>query len=152
MIWSAVALRRIPVARQGNLRPEFLGAGYRRIKVLHFKPQQHSIPMSHSWIPDGAVMMTNMPAMQLHEQLAVRNQLFVLASTLAALASQKTLVPATAGFNISNTNQGLWTHSQFHSNSTPAHPRIHRQWSRRACFLLCSVQEAAGCREHASVR
>jgi len=100
MIWSAVALRRIPVARQGNLRQEFLGADYGRIKVLHFKPQQHSIPMSQSWIPDGAVMMTNMPAMQLHEQLAVRNQLRVLASTVAAPASQKTLVPATARFNI----------------------------------------------------
>lgn len=152
MIWSAVALRRIPVARQGKLRPEFLGADYSRIKVLHFKPQQHSIPMSQSWIPDGTVMMTNMPAVQLHEQLAVRNQLLVLASTVAAPASQQTLVPATARFNISNTNQGLWTHSQFHCNSTPAHSRIRREWSRRECFLLCPVQEAARCREHASVR
>ncbi len=96
--------------RQHYLRPEFLATDYGGIEVLHFKPQQHSIPMGQFRIPDGAVVMGNVPTMQLHEQLAVRHQLLVLASTMAALASQKTLVPTTARFDIANTNQGLWTH------------------------------------------
>ncbi len=127
------------MARQDNLRPKFLGADYGCIKVLHFKPQQHSIPMSQFRIPDGAVMMANVPVVQLHEQLAIRDQLLVLGSTMAALASKHALIPATARFNISNTNQGLWTHVQFHSNSTPAHSRIYRAWSRRVYSLCCTV-------------
>ncbi len=61
------------MARQNNLRPEFLSTNDGGIEVLHFEPQQHAIPMSQVGIPDGAVMMIDVPTMQLHEQLAVRN-------------------------------------------------------------------------------
>ncbi len=81
-------------------------------------------------IANRAVMMLRLPAMQLHEQLAIRNQLLVMASTVAALASQKTLVPATARFNISNTNERLWTHWQLNSSSTTAPSRMI-PWRRR---------------------
>jgi hypothetical protein len=122
------------VPSQHNLRPEFLGADHGRIKVLHLKPQQHSIPTSQFRIPDGAVMMSNMPAVQLQEQLAIRHQLLVLASPVAALASKKTLVPTTARFDISDTNQGLGTHLQFHCSSKLARSRTHREWSCNAFF------------------
>ena len=123
------------MARQDNLRPKFLGAHYGRVKVLHFKPQQHSIPRRQFRIPDGAVMVSNVPAMQLHEQLAIRNQLLVLGSTVAALASKKKLVPTTARFDISDTNQGLGTHLQFHCSSKLARSRTNREWSRDAGFF-----------------
>ena len=110
MIRSTVAFGRVSVARQDNLRPEFLRAVQGRIKVFHLKPQQHAIPMSQFRIADGPVMMSNLPVVQLHEQLAIRNQLLVVASAVAALATQQTLVPATACFDIPNTNQRLWTH------------------------------------------
>jgi hypothetical protein len=110
VVWSAIALGRIPVARQDNLRPEFLGPDQGAIKVLDFKPQQHPIPMSQLRISDRPMMMTHLPVVQLQDQLAIRNQLLVVASAVAALASQKTLIPTTARFNISNTNKGMWTH------------------------------------------
>ena len=98
------------MARQHNLRSEFLSAEHCGGKILYFKPQQHTIPMSKVWVADGPVMMFRLPAMQLHEQLTVRKQLLILFSAVAALASQQTLVPATARFDISDANQGLWTH------------------------------------------
>jgi hypothetical protein len=63
--------------------------------------------------------------------VAIRNQLLVLAATVAALASQKTLVPATARFNTSNADERLWTHLQLDCNSTTAPSRITREWSRQ---------------------
>ena len=105
------------MARQNNFSPKFLSTDHGGIQVLHFKPQQHSIAMSQFRIPDRPMMMTNMPAVQLHEQLTIRNQLLVLASTVPALASQQSLVPATARFNISNTNKGLWIHSALRSST-----------------------------------
>jgi hypothetical protein len=110
MIWSAVAFWRIAMARQDNLRPEFLSTNHGGIKIFDFEPQQDSIAGRQFRITDWAVMMIRVPAMQLQEQLAIRNQLFVLGSTVAAVASQKTLIPATACFDISNTNKRLWMH------------------------------------------
>jgi hypothetical protein len=100
------------VASQDNLRAEFLGTNHGGIEVLHFEPQQHTIPMNQFRIPYWPVMMLNLPAVQLHEQLAIRHQLLVMASAVAAFASQKTLVPATARFDISHTDEGLWTHTR----------------------------------------
>jgi len=115
------------MARQDNLRLEFLSTNYGGVKVLDLKPQQDSISMSQFRIPNGAVMMIDVPAVQLQEQLAMRHQLLVLASAMAALASQEPLVPATARFNISNTNEGLWSHLQLKDNSRTAFSRI---WHR----------------------
>ncbi len=110
VVRTSIALGRIPVASQDNLRPEFLSPDHGRIEVLHFKPQQHPIPMNQFRIPDWPVMMINLPAVQLHQQLTIRHQLLVMTSTVAALTSQQSLVPATARFNVPDTNEGLWTH------------------------------------------
>lgn len=98
------------MARQHHLSPEFPRPDDGRIKILYLKPQQHTIAMSQFRIPDGPVMVLNVPVVQLHNQLAVGDQLFVMAPTMAALTSQQPLVPATARLNISDTNKRLWTH------------------------------------------
>jgi len=61
-------------------------------------------------ISNRPVMMFHIPAVQLQEQLAIGHQLFVVLASVAASASQQTLVPATARRNIPYANQGLWTH------------------------------------------
>jgi hypothetical protein len=76
------------VASQDNLRAELLSTDHGGIEVLHLKPQQYAISMSEFRIPDGPVMMSNLPVVQLHEQLAICHQLLVMASAMAALASQ----------------------------------------------------------------
>ncbi len=120
MIGPAVALRRIPMSRQDDVRPEFPSPHHGGIKIVQFKPQQYAVSVSEFRIADGAVMMIHTPVVQLHQQLAIRNQLLVLASAVPALAAQKTLVPATACFDISYTNEGLGTHSQRDCNATTA--------------------------------
>jgi hypothetical protein len=104
VVWSAIALGRIAVARKDNFRAEFLHPGRGGIEVFDFEPQQHPIAMSQVRIPNRPVMMFNVPLVQLHEQLPVGNQLFVLGSAVAALAPEQPLVPAAAGFNIANAN------------------------------------------------
>jgi hypothetical protein len=101
------------VARQDYFCLEFLGAAQGGVKVFHFEPQQHAISMGQFWVADAPVMMSNVPVVQLHQQLTIRNQLFVMASAVAALAPEQTLVPATARFNVPNANQRLWAHLLF---------------------------------------
>lgn len=110
--------------RQDDLRPKLLSTGNGGLKIFNFKPEQDSIAMRESGIPNRPVVMIYVPAMQLHEQLTVCNQLLVLVSAVTALASQKTLVPATARFNILNANKGLWTHGRFNFNATRPCSRI----------------------------
>jgi hypothetical protein len=48
--------------------------------------------------------------MQLEDQNTSRFQSFVLVPTVIALAAKQSLIPAAAGFDISDGNQGLRTH------------------------------------------
>ena len=43
MVRAFVALGRIPMARERDLRTQLLGAGNSRVEVVNFKPQQHAI-------------------------------------------------------------------------------------------------------------
>ena len=90
------------MARQHHLCTQFPGTLQRGVKVLHFKPQQDSISMRQSRISDPPMMMFNVPIVQLEDQLIIGNQLFIMASSMAALAAQQTLVPETARFDIPN--------------------------------------------------
>src|SRR4051812_25643510 len=110
MVWSAPTLGRIAMAREDNLRAKLLSTANGSIEVLDFKPQLHPVPISQIRISDRPVVVFNFPTVQLHEQLAIGNQLLVVRSAVAALASQQPLVPATARFDIPNANHGLWAH------------------------------------------
>jgi hypothetical protein len=110
MVWSPFALRWIAVAWQDDLGPKFLNPEHGCVKVFYFKPQQDTIATNQFRIPNAPVMMLSLPTVQLHEQFTIRNQLFVMAASMATLTTEQTLVPATAGFDIPNTNQGLWAH------------------------------------------
>jgi hypothetical protein len=56
-------------------------------------------------------MMLHIPAVQLKNQPAVRNEPLVLRAAMAALTAKEALIPATARLNIAHANERLWTHA-----------------------------------------
>jgi hypothetical protein len=54
--------------------------------------------------------MIDVKAMQLEDQKTSCFQSFVLVPAVIALAAKQSLIPAAAGFDISDGNQGLRTH------------------------------------------
>jgi len=101
------------VAGQDNLGLEFGYTGQGGVEVVDLKPEEHAISMREAGVADRTVMMLHLPAVQSHDQLAARNKLFILRTAMTALATQEPLIPATARFNITNTNEGLGTHTKF---------------------------------------
>ena len=111
MVRTAVTLGRIPMAREDDLRTQLRCAGNSRLEVVNFKPQEHAISRREAGIADGSVMMLHIPAVQLKNQLAVRNEPLILRAAMATLTVKETLIPATARLNIAHGNKGLWTHT-----------------------------------------
>ena len=92
-------------------RPQLRHTGRRIIEVADFEPEQHPIAVGQRGIADRTVVMLDVPAMQLEEQAIVLDEALVLWATVAAPAPQKTLVPAATCLDITDADQGLWTHT-----------------------------------------
>src|SRR5437879_5480209 len=91
------------MARQNNLDFHFLGAGHGGVEVAGLKPEQHPISV---WleigVSDGAVMVLDLPAVQLQDQPAIRYQPLILGAAVRALTTQETLIPAAAGLDVAH--------------------------------------------------
>src|SRR5271167_583987 len=89
MIRATIPIRWIPMARQDDLDSHLLGACYRRINVVDLEPQQHAIAGRFVvWIADGAVIVLDLPAVQLQHQPARDNQALVIRTAMLALAME----------------------------------------------------------------
>jgi len=53
------------MSRQNNFRLQFRCSGNHRVEVIHFKPQQHTVPGRDLRITNATMMMLNVPVMQL---------------------------------------------------------------------------------------
>jgi hypothetical protein len=81
------------------------------VKVIYFEPQQHAIAVRLViTVADPAVIVFYFEAVELENKLAVRDQSFIFAAAMIALATQQTLVPPAACFHICNGNKRLRTH------------------------------------------
>jgi hypothetical protein len=96
MVRTTVTLGRIAMAREYDLRTQLRGAGNGRLEVVNFKPQEHAISRRETGIADGSVMMLHLPAVQLKNQLAVRNEPLILRAAMATLTVKETLIPPTS--------------------------------------------------------
>ena len=92
------------------MRLELVNAGQGRVEVVDFEPEEDAVSMGEVGIADGAMMMFHIPAMELHDEFAVGNELLVMRAAMAALAVQEPLVPTAAGFDVTNTNERLRAH------------------------------------------
>src|ERR1043166_1007128 len=108
MVWTTVAVGRIAMPWQDDLRLQVRSSGNGRFEIVHFKPQEHAISMRKVRVADGTVMMFHIPTVQLKNQPAVRNESLILGAAMVALTAEETLIPATAGLNVTHANEGLW--------------------------------------------
>jgi hypothetical protein len=101
---------RVAMPRQDNLRLQVRGATNGRFEVVYFKPEQHAISVREVWIADGTVVMLRFPFVQLKHQFAFEHETFIFRSAVAALTPEETLIPPTAGLNVTHANERLWMH------------------------------------------
>jgi hypothetical protein len=110
MVRPTVSIRRIAVPGKNDRRLQLLRSGGSRVEGAQFEPEEYPIASREGGVADGAVMVLDVPAMELKQQLIVLDEPFVLGATVTALAPQQTLVPAATCLNITDADQGLWTH------------------------------------------
>jgi hypothetical protein len=100
------------MAWQNDLGVQALSAGKprRRSRRVQTRGARRS-RRCDAGIADTAMVLINIPLVQLKNQPAVRKEPLILTPAMAALAAKKTLVPATARLDIAHANEWLWIHT-----------------------------------------
>ncbi len=89
MIRTTLTIEWIAVFGFANLGVQFGHALQCSIEVLHFKPEQDSIAIRlFRRIANRTVIMLDVPVMQLHHQLPVMREPFILFAAVVALHTQ----------------------------------------------------------------
>lgn len=110
MVRPAVAVGRIAMTGQDDLRVQLRRPGRRRFEVIDLEPQEDAVAVREAGVADGAVMVLDFPTVQLQDQSSLRNEPFVIGSAMVAPAAQEPLVPTAAGFDIAHADERLWVH------------------------------------------
>jgi hypothetical protein len=111
MIRPSVTIRRVSMPGQHNFHAHLSGALQDLVKVVYFEPEQDAVSVGLvSAVANRPMMVFNFEAVQLKDQLAIRNQLLVLGASVAAPATQQALVPSAAGFYIGYGNERVRAH------------------------------------------
>src|SRR5215475_7397471 len=101
MVRSAFAVRWIPMSRTHNFRVQSSDPLHCVIKVVDFKPEEHSIAVRFVIrVTDRAVMMLNLKAVQLHHQHSILLEALIFRTTVSARAAEQFLIPAATGFDV----------------------------------------------------
>ncbi len=113
MVRTAVVIGWIAMARQHNFRLQLRHARGGSGEIVNLKPEKDAIPMREFGIADAAMMVLHLPAVQLKNEPAARNEPFILGSAMIASQAEQPLIPAAAGLYVAHANQRLWTHRKF---------------------------------------
>ena len=109
------------MAWQDDLSLQVLSACHGRVEVVDFKPEEHAISVRLDvWISNRAMMMLDLPSVQLQNQPAVRNEPLIVRPAMRTLTAQEPLVPAAARLNVTRANERLWTHKRASLNKRAA--------------------------------
>ena len=99
------------MAGQHDLDTHFGNSPHHRIEVIHLEPEQHTIAVRPvGGIADGTVMMLDLKAVQLQDELAILHQLLIVPAAVSSAAAQQMLIPPAAGFDIRDTDERLGAH------------------------------------------
>lgn len=94
-----------------ELHAHFGGALHDRVKVVYLEPQQYTVSV---WlvitIADRTMMVFYFEAVQLKDELAIRDQPLIFGAAMIARAAQQTLIPSAACFHIGYGDERLRTH------------------------------------------
>lgn len=110
MVGATVLVGWIAMAWQEDFGFQFQNTGVGGVEIVHFKPQQHAVADRQFGIANGAVMMIDLPVVQLKNEPPVRHQPFIVWAAMGALAVEQSLIPAAAGFDIADADERLWAH------------------------------------------
>jgi hypothetical protein len=84
---------------------ELIDSSNGSFEIVNLEPEQYPITI---WlvvlIPNGTVVMVDIKPMQLKDQIVSHLQPFVFVPAVIALAAEQSLIPATAGFDVSYGN------------------------------------------------
>jgi hypothetical protein len=120
VIGATVAIGGIAMAGQYELDAHFSGALHECVEVIHLEPEQDTVTVGFAgWIADGAVMMFDVKAVQLQDELAILHELLIVAAAVSSATVQQALIPLAAGCNIRDTDEWLGAHGPY-PNRTPA--------------------------------
>ena len=97
-----------------HLNLHFLGAGHGRIEIVDLKPKEDAVSVCQIRVADFTVIVFHIPTVQLQDQVPVRNKALILGAAVRTLTAKQSLIPATACFDITDANQWLWAHWNFH--------------------------------------
>ena len=96
------------MARFDDLSFHLFGTPNRGVEIVQFKPKKNTISIRPKFgIPEWAVMVLDVPIVQLENQLSVRDQSLIMRPAVAALTTKKTLIPTTARLDVMHANEGL---------------------------------------------
>ena len=99
------------MAGKHDLDAHFGGALHQLVEVIHLEPEKDAIPVrAVGAIADGAVVVLDFKAVQLQDEGAVLDQLFIVRAAMRAAETEQALIPAAAGFDIGDTDEGLAMH------------------------------------------
>jgi hypothetical protein len=108
------------MTRQDDLRLHFGGPGDSGIKVVKFKPQEHAIAIGPViGIPNRAVVVFDLKAVQLEDQHSPRNQPLIIRPPVRALTAEEALIPPAARFNVGHCDEWLRTHKTSRRRARP---------------------------------
>jgi len=90
------------------------------VEVVGLKSEQHAVPIRFgSWVSHVRMLM-RIPGVDLHDQLAVRDDPLVFLAAMRTLSAEHSLIPATAGLNVSDRDQRLCLHRLMNDAHQPA--------------------------------
>lgn len=101
------------MAREDNFGLEFQSAGGCRVEIVQFKPEQDAVAVGlEILVSNWAVMVLDIPAMQLHHEAILPDKALILGASVGTLTAQQVLIPAAAAFDVADANQWLGTHER----------------------------------------
>ena len=78
VIWAAVAVRRVPVARQDDFGSHGFRTRHGGLEVIDLEPQERGISRGKTGISDVSVKMLHVPIVQLQDEAAVDDEALIV--------------------------------------------------------------------------
>ena len=96
------------MARFEDVSSHLVGPRDGGVKVVQFEPEENAVAIRPKFgVPEWAVMVLDLPIVQLEDQRSVRDQSLVVGPAVVALTAKEALIPATARFDVVYANERL---------------------------------------------
>lgn len=87
------------------------GALDRLVEIINFKPEKDAVPIGTVVrIPDCPMIMLDLEAMKLQDEISIGNKALVIGAAVIAPATEQLLIPSAASFDVGYSDQGLGAH------------------------------------------